>query len=74
MSEPEIIPRDRVHAVLMKRDWDEARLGQQTIAIICPLCGSWVAVGGPPNGITYKESHARDHQFIASRLTYPDTP
>ena len=61
MPEPKIIPPDQMGATLRGLDWDTANLGPNPFAHICPLCGSFVAIGGPPNSITYQESHIRHH-------------
>ncbi len=65
MTEPELIPPSKIYETLMQREWNEARMGSQTFALICPLCGSFVATSRPPNGITYRDVHSRDHAAVA---------
>jgi hypothetical protein len=67
MSEPEVIPPERIGKVLRERKWDESRLGTQTFAVVCPLCGAMVAIGAPPNSVTYQESHIRHHEWETER-------
>lgn len=61
----ELIPPAKIYETLMQREWNEARMGSQTFAVICPPCGSFVAIGASANGITWRAAHARDHAATA---------
>ena len=68
MPEPEIIPPDRIEEELRLREWGYVTTAGQVTALICPLCGSLVAPGGPAQGITFRESHVRYHGQVAQGI------